>query len=363
MADTGDFIDRIYEAAVLPDAWPGALDALAGAAEARGGIMFVAQNNFAGWSASDSVRDIGQAFFDQGWVSRNARTPKLLAIEPVRFVRDSDVFDDGALSRDPMQAELLVPAGFGREIATRISTGHGENIVVSLHRELALGRYDDRTVARLDRLRPHVARCIALSARLGQDRLRVAVEMLDTVGVPAAMIGSDGRVMASNRLLDAEPLVVARAFSRLGLRSPPAQRRFDAAVAAMERGELPDPPSVALRTAEGAVGAVLHIVPLRRAARDAVSGAVAVVVLTPVGRTSVPSARLLRELFGLSEAEARVALASATGTALQLAQASAVSVETIRSQLKAVLNKTGTHRQAELAALLGGLVLPGGGTG
>ena len=61
----------------------------------------------------------------------------------------------------------------------------------------------------------------------------------------------------------------------------------------------------------------------------------------------------LRAAFGLSKAEARLALHLSAGASLaSMAKAFDVKLSTIRSQLQQVFEKTGTSRQAQLVALL-----------
>ena len=61
----------------------------------------------------------------------------------------------------------------------------------------------------------------------------------------------------------------------------------------------------------------------------------------------------LRSRFLLTRAEAQIALGIADGETLAaIAQSRSVSISTARGQLKSVFAKTGTHRQAELMALL-----------
>lgn len=63
----------------------------------------------------------------------------------------------------------------------------------------------------------------------------------------------------------------------------------------------------------------------------------------------------LRSRFHLTPAEAQIALGIAGGETLAaIAKARGASVSTARTQLKCVFAKTGTHRQAELVALLVG---------
>lgn len=64
----------------------------------------------------------------------------------------------------------------------------------------------------------------------------------------------------------------------------------------------------------------------------------------------------LRRLFGLSEAEAQVAVQLACGASLEnIAAARGVSVDTVRAQVRSVFHKTGLHRQGELICVVGRL--------
>ena len=70
-------------------------------------------------------------------------------------------------------------------------------------------------------------------------------------------------------------------------------------------------------------------------------------------RAGMPAVARLRAQFGLTKAEARLALSLAAGASLpSIAQAFDVKLTTVRSQLQQVFAKTGTSRQAELVAVL-----------
>jgi DNA-binding CsgD family transcriptional regulator len=67
----------------------------------------------------------------------------------------------------------------------------------------------------------------------------------------------------------------------------------------------------------------------------------------------LPATARLRAEFGLTKAEARLAMRLAEGSSLvSAAQAFDVKLTTIRSQLQQVFAKTGTSRQSELVAML-----------
>ena len=66
-----------------------------------------------------------------------------------------------------------------------------------------------------------------------------------------------------------------------------------------------------------------------------------------------PDPVVLRELFGLTPVESRVASIISTGASPEdVAEKIGIAFETVRNHLKAVFAKTGTHRQSELANLL-----------
>ena len=68
---------------------------------------------------------------------------------------------------------------------------------------------------------------------------------------------------------------------------------------------------------------------------------------------AVPSEELLAALFGLSRAEARLALGMLAGrSATECARLAGVGLATIRTQLHSIFTKTGVRRQAQLVALL-----------
>jgi DNA-binding CsgD family transcriptional regulator len=117
--------------------------------------------------------------------------------------------------------------------------------------------------------------------------------------------------------------------------------------------------SIPIQATPGRVPLIVHLLPVRKAAQDIFSGAATLMIVTPVDRAKVPGAEVLAGLFDLTAAEARVAREIAAGQTInEVAVACGISRETVRSQLKNVLSKTGLNRQADLAALLSGLTLP-----
>lgn len=155
------------------------------------------------------------------------------------------------------------------------------------------------------------------------------------------------------------PMVIQDRRERITL----ADRNADALLAdALARLALPTNDfgvrSIPVPPEEGRPPLIVHLVPIRRDARDVFSQASAILVLTPVVPGKVPTAEVLQGLFDLTPAEARVARGVAElQTVDTIADTLGVSRETIRTQLKSVLAKTGTARQADLASLLAGSLI------
>jgi DNA-binding CsgD family transcriptional regulator len=78
-----------------------------------------------------------------------------------------------------------------------------------------------------------------------------------------------------------------------------------------------------------------------------------VLVLNDLEGTATVNPDMLGKVFELTPAQANLAGKLATGSSMETAAAElGVTVETARSHLKAIFNRTGTHRQGELVALL-----------
>ena len=104
-----------------------------------------------------------------------------------------------------------------------------------------------------------------------------------------------------------------------------------------------------------------HVIPIRRASRDIFMRCAGVLVMTPVTLPQAPPVELVQSLFDLTPAEARVARSLSAGeTVEKIASMGGVSLNTVRTHVRGVLEKTGCRRQAEVVALLGGIAVPQG---
>jgi DNA-binding CsgD family transcriptional regulator len=105
----------------------------------------------------------------------------------------------------------------------------------------------------------------------------------------------------------------------------------------------------------------LHLLVSPRCSVSAMSprSAVVAVFLVDEEQNATVPADVLRTLFGLSSAEARLALSVLEGNSLSAtAELNRVIRETVKSQMSAVFAKTRTRRQGELVRLLSRVPVP-----
>jgi DNA-binding CsgD family transcriptional regulator len=353
-------VDSIYEAAVLTDQWPVVLDELSKFADADAGLLFTQCGGLGRWIGTPLANELLKEYVEQGWPNRTDRAQRLFVAGRSGFINDLDVYTRDELDREPMFVEFLRPRGLGWGVATAIPIPTGDLVCFDLERRYARGPVEREFIAGLDQLRPHLARAALLSARLSLERARSAALVLDLVGLPAAVLGHNGRALTMNSTFEElMPHVVRDRSDRLELASLTADTLFAEALARLtQAGDLGSVRSIPIAAAGAEPPMILHLVPVRGAAHDLFSGAEAILAVTPVIPKQVPTAEVIQGLFDLTPAEAKVARAIAELQTVEgIADTFGLSRETVRTQLKSVLAKTGVGRQADLTALLAGASL------
>ena len=97
----------------------------------------------------------------------------------------------------------------------------------------------------------------------------------------------------------------------------------------------------------------LRILPIAQSCEPLHEGAHAIVLVFDPEDSPKPDASLVRQVFGLTPAEWRIAERLIDGDSLDdIATALGVSLSTVRTQLKSIFAKTQSHRQTELVASL-----------
>jgi DNA-binding CsgD family transcriptional regulator len=233
--------------------------------------------------------------------------------------------------------------------------------VLGIHRLKRAGAYAAADRERVGRFLPHLDRALRIRHRLASVSMAQhgavhALERLDTAviiadaqcrvlhmnGVASTFLGTEsdirvhcGRLTFSDRRLDAE-----------------LQRRVMEA-ARTAAGAPSEPAAALLIERDGRLPFTILVAPLPATAHPYGTATPAVMVFIKDPERLEPVQKTLCELFGLTPTEAAIAAALVNGQDMaRIASSFRIGIGTARSHLKAVLTKTGTHRQAELVALV-----------
>jgi DNA-binding CsgD family transcriptional regulator len=351
-----DSIDAIYEAAFVPDQWPHALQSAANAAGCASGVIATwdQQQTPQGFRATPIIRPAVEQSINSPQGKDTRRFTALHGAMDGGFVSIHTLLSRQELDSDPVQIGLR-ELDLESQAATAIAMPSGELVCISFERYATDGSFDKRAISKLNELRPHLARAGLMAARFGLALAQSTVSALRALGLPAAVMAASGRVLATNDHFDAMPqtfLSSARGGLTIGDRA--ANTLFQESVAGACALSEPLVRSIPIAAIEGRDALVIHLLPLRRAARDIFSGGDLLIVATTIRPdASQPSPAILTALFGLTPSEVKLATALATGRTVQQAAVEAsITLATGRTYLDRIFRKTGTHQQSQLVALL-----------
>ena len=219
------------------------------------------------------------------------------------------------------------------------------DVMFSVLRSAREGPIAGEALRAFDRLVRVAASVVRVRRVFGAESARLVAGALDAVAAPALVLDGFGRVIdvsqaAGSELRPGGPLSLAQGRLRVG------DQRADAALQAAIRRLL----SAARGGGGTGIDAVvelgpvsLHLALAPAAANDPLGAAPRLIALLEPGGLGV-----------LTEAERRVAESALKGLGLaDIARARGVSIETVRSQLKAVYGKLGVNGRAGLQARFG----------
>jgi DNA-binding CsgD family transcriptional regulator len=235
---------------------------------------------------------------------------------------------------------------------------------IAIHYDSSLGaRYNAPLARFLQGLGPAIRAALILNRELKTKTAATATadQILEALGLPAFILDRCACIRSANRLgmaACAERLIRIDFLGRLAPRQASGNLQFSAVVARLAAGEESQR-EIPLRSDGDRVAGILSLFPIVTAAADPAlvwmqgPERLVLAILRDFRPRAAPAAGALKSLFGLTKAEARLAAHLASGEALDSAAAAlGIARETARVQLKSVFAKTGTHRQAELVALL-----------
>lgn len=364
-------LPAIYDAAMDAERWPEALDGVVAAAGGIAAAIMVVErqhNPYSVQALGGGYRKVPPGEMDHylkklshlesGEWEALARQP------PWRLLRDNEVFDSAVLDAREDYRFLREKVGIGRRIGVRLNENAAWYDAMTVAFDAELPAIPAQSVARVQPLLPHIAKSIQMHRAFAELRRRYAavLSVLDRISVGLAIALTSGEIIVANSeaerifalddglLLSRDRRIVCQTADE----SAKLQARIsEAALTAFGERNLHESLLVAPRPSQ-APPFLIEVAPIRDSAGELeplASGAV-ITIIDPEKAPMLDVARFAR-LYGLTEAEASVCahmIAGLTGTAI--AEIRSTSPETVKSQMSAIMAKTGARRRGDLIRLV-----------
>ncbi len=199
----------------------------------------------------------------------------------------------------------------------------------------------------------HLARVVTTAERVGWVQTSLGLGMLDALNDAAILLDSQGQVIEMTR--GAEHMM-GDSLTVLGRKVTSHNRTVARSVsAAISKvvAEGPDASGPLRIERPGRRPLLLDVLPVPTRFDGVFFFARFIVLLTDLDRQPMPSAALLKQAFGLTPAEARVALELTSGLSLsEAAEKCGIARETAKTHLNSIFFKTDTNRQGALVGLI-----------
>lgn len=348
---------RVQDVVVDPGAWVSVLNEITAAAGADVSSLMcksMASPDVSVIAVNQEAEPFLKHYIDGGWHKADLRTRAIPKLLRTGIGVDQDFTTTDEIARHPYYQEFLGP--FGLRWWAGMGFRSGEDVwCLAVQRRTETGYFDLDEQAMLATMCGYLSDAAVISKAVGHAQLATMTDALDLVAQPALVMGRDGQILRENaaaeRIYDASLYVAGR---RLIVKD----RQAAAALAALSEecrffgGQFLARRQIIVRR-DDRRPVVIDMHRLSGAAAEPFSGGRALLLLTDLDDRPRPAKERVARLFGLTPAEAALAVVVGRGDSLdQACDELNVTRETGRSRLKSIFAKTGVNRQGELVALL-----------
>jgi DNA-binding CsgD family transcriptional regulator len=345
-------------AAVDPTQWASAMEVAAEATDSFGAMLIPFHHRLPNLPRSTSMEPVIEDYVGKGWIESDERRRSIPMLLRRGVATDLDFMTTAQISRHPYYQELLAPHGLRWFAGVYVACGE-DQWCLALQRSIQQGPFLPQEIKRLAALSEKLGSAAALARALGHARAEAALQAFHVSNLAVVLLNRSGEVLHANaaaeRKLRGDPRIER---SRVLSMDRDATRALDRALHAILWSQggsaLMGPVPLPRRDKRPMLA---YPVRLEAANADALADCQALLVLVDPDERPRPPEGALRSSFGLSIAEARLAMHLAAGQTLEAAsQELGIAKETARVQLKALFAKLDVHRQSQLVALLARLL-------
>lgn len=348
------------EAAIDPSRWDHAMDVAGTATGSCGALLIPVRGQLPGMPFSQSIGSLVESYISDGWIHRDVRYRSVPVIQRRGVATDFEVMSPEEIARHPYYQEFMGGHGFQWFAGVMMDSGD-DQWVVAIQRLREQGPFSSREVSELATLSRQLGGAAATARAFGFARIDAAMQAFEVSDTAVVMLDRMSDVVRANaaaeRILNGDLRIERR---RIVSSDPDVTAALDRALHGLiwnrSKAALLSPVRL---PRQGRRPVLAYPVRLPAVSADIFTACQAILVLVDPEKRSGPPEAALRDGFGLTGAEARLAMRLASGESLETAaDALGVSKETARVQLKAIFAKLDVHRQGEMVALLARLLGP-----
>lgn len=363
-------LDLIYDAATDIELWPFVLTGIADLTNSEGGVLYFQSTNKVYFSkngrlSTESDRIYQERHVANPWnlyMSRQPTGAVVLSDEavPLAEIKKTAFFDEVLRPQQNLQHNLMVPLAMRPELT----------VAFNICRTQRQGPFTEQHRRFVTLLTPHMCRSIELGFRVaGYKQLQLAsYSALDQLSAGVILLDRKAKVLFANataRALGSHGGPLRLRNSGLTAIHPSCTQRLNALIQAALQGKS----AMTMAVVHPLDGRLVNVLVSAVRSRDIerfdaqrLNGAAVMLFLfDPLSQSEVPAAWII-DAYGLTAAEAKIALITAAGhSVVETAQQLNLSINTVKTHLRRVFVKTEVGRQSELAALLASLKLASNG--
>jgi DNA-binding CsgD family transcriptional regulator len=339
-------------------------------------IMRFLKGNAIALISHDFRENLGAILFARGFNHRYLKTyPQSHARQNVWLARERDYRAPGTihtgeqlvpeheLVRSRFYAEWLQPQGLHRRLCAVLSREEATAVFLEVLRPRESVDFDDHDLARCRVLLPHLQRALLMRRRLADLALErdAALRALDQLPWGVVFVDQHRKRLAANRHAD-EILIAGDGLTARGnvLRADLAdetarlERLLNSALDRTGKQRSAAGGTLSITRPSGAHPLSVAVVPLHIDMETfGQRGGIAAIFVTDPDIPFDSHEQHLRELYALTAGEARLTSWLLQGKSVEEAAAAmGITINTARTRLKRIYNKTGVRRQPELVRRL-----------
>jgi DNA-binding CsgD family transcriptional regulator/PAS domain-containing protein len=365
-----ELLDLIYGAAVDPRGWTDVLERLVARLDGTNGWLSQLSMVDGSGGTFDDPTTRCDPYWKEQYIEHFATRNPLSNVErPFEYLQswthrvlvDEDWVPKDELLRTEYYNDFMSPQDVHSAMMIRLAKRGVDVATLNISRSASRGRFEDAELAFARRMHPHLIRAFELSSKIAPLRKLEGelTALIDLSPHGLFVLDQTGRLRHLNRV--AERLLAEegglRLFGgRLSASDPVTARRLLALIEAAGSTdvELRRAGAMALPTASRRLPLSISVTPFpSEVGLHPRGGRGVVVCVTDLEAGVQLPEQGMKDLFGMTAAEARLAIAILEGCSLREAgDRFAVSQNTLHVQLASIFQKTGVNRQSELVRLL-----------